>query len=73
MGLESEHNEISIEKALLSQQQGDMDDDKVKEVMDKSLNTKFKSQTAEKNYKESVDEINVAYDEIESEYKPILQ
>ena len=41
--------------------------------MDKSLNTKFKSQTAEKNYKESIEEMNQAYEEIESEYKPILQ
>ena len=70
---ESEHNEIAIEKVLLTQQQGEVDEEKVKEVMDKSLNTKFKSQTAEKNYKESIEEINQAFDLIENEYKPILQ
>ena len=41
--------------------------------MNESVNTKYKSQLAEKNYKESIDELNAAYDEVENEYKPILQ
>ena len=40
--------------------------------MNDSVNTKYKSQMAEKDYKQSIEELNQAYDELESEYRPIL-
>ena len=58
LGQESEQNEIDIEKALLSQQQGEITVEKVQEVMNQSLNTKYKAQVAHKNYKESIEELN---------------
>lgn len=39
---DSEQFEIDIEKALLSQQQGEISMDKVQEIMNQSLNTKYK-------------------------------
>ena len=42
LGHESEQLEIDIEKVLLSQQQGDATIEKVQNVMNKSLDTKFK-------------------------------
>ena len=73
LGHESEQLEIEIEKALLSQQQGDVTVEKVQEVMNKSLQTKYKVQVALKNYKESIEELNQAQFDMENEYKPILQ
>ena len=73
LGHESEQLEIEIEKALLSQQQGDVTVEKVQEVMNKSLQTKYKVQVALKNYKESIDELNQAQFDMENEYRPILQ
>ena len=73
LGHESEQLEIEIEKALLSQQQGDVTVEKVQEVMNKSLETKYKVQVALKNYKESIDELNQAQFDMENEYRPILQ
>ena len=73
LGHESEQLEIEIEKALLSQQQGDGTVEKVHEVMNKSLETKYKVQVALKNYKESIDELNQAQFDMENEYRPILQ
>ena len=58
LGHESEQNEIEIEKSLLSQQQGEITEEKVQEVMNNSVNTKYKSQIAQKNYKESIEELN---------------
>ena len=58
LGHESEQLEIDIEKVLLSQQQGDATIEKVQNVMNKSLDTKFKVQVALKNYKESIDDLN---------------
>ena len=52
--------EIDIEKALLNQEQGDVSVDKVQEVMNQSLTTKYKVQVALKNYKESITELNTA-------------
>ena len=46
---------------------------KVQEVMNKSLQTKYKVQVALKNYKESIEELNQAQFDMENEYKPILQ
>ena len=60
LGHESEQLEIDIEKVLLSQQQGDATIEKVQNVMNKSLDTKFKVQVALKNYKESIDDLNQA-------------
>jgi hypothetical protein len=56
--MDSEQFEIEIEKALLSHQQGDISAEKVQEVMNNSLNTKYKAQVAQKNYKESIEELN---------------
>jgi hypothetical protein len=42
LGHESEQLEIEIEKALLNQEQGDTNVEKVQEVMNNSLNTKYK-------------------------------
>ena len=70
---ESAQMEIEIEKALLNQLQGEVTVEKVQEVMNNSLNTKYKIQVALKNYKDSIQELNQAYYEIETEYKPILQ
>lgn len=41
--------------------------------MNKSLETKYKVQVALKNYKESIDELNQAHFEMDTEYRPILQ
>lgn len=41
--------------------------------MNHSLNTKYKAQVAQKNYKESIEELNQAQADIDNEYKPILQ
>ena len=56
----SEEIEIDIEKGLLSEQQGDMTTEKVQEVVNQSLDTKYKTQMALKNYKESIEELNQA-------------
>ena len=41
LGHESEQMEINIEKALLNQEQGDVSVEKVQDVMNQSLNTKY--------------------------------
>ena len=58
LSYESAHAEIEIEKALLSQLQGEVSDDRVQEAMNKNINTKYKLQTAQKNYKDSVAHLN---------------
>ena len=73
LGHESEQMEIEIEKALLNQEQGDISVEKVQEVMNNSLNTKHKVQVAQKNYRESITELNQAQSELDTDYKPILQ
>ena len=70
---ESEMMEIEIEKALLSQIQKEISVEKVQETMNHSLNIKYKVQVALKNYKESISELNIAYQEITHDYKPMLQ
>ena len=71
--MDSEQFEIEIEKALLSHQQGEITAEKVQEVMNNSLNTKYKAQVAQKNYKESIEELNQAMKDIDGDYKPLLQ
>lgn len=73
LGHESEQMEIEIEKALLNQEQGDASVEKVQEVMNNSLNTKYKVQSALKSYKDSIKDLNQSQFEMENDYKPILQ
>lgn len=73
LGHESEQLEIEIEKALLNLQQGEVAQEKVQEIMNNSLNTKYKVQVALTEYKQSVKELNEAQDKITNDYKPILQ
>lgn len=40
--------------------------------MDKSVNNKYKSQVAEKEYKESVEQYNHVIDELETKFYPVL-
>ena len=72
LGHESEQMEIEIEKALLNQEQGDTSVEKVQEVMNNSLNTKYKVQSALKAYKDSIKDLNQSQFEMENDYNPIL-
>ena len=73
LGSKQETNEINIEKALLQKQQGEIDDEKLQEVMNESVNTLYQTQQAEQRYKETIENLNKAKDEMENDYKAVLQ
>ena len=41
--------------------------------MNQSLDTKYRLQIALKNYRESIESVNQAQSELDSDYKPVLQ
>lgn len=73
VGKENNEFDILLEKAIYDHKLGDISQEDLDEVTFKNTDIKQKKHAAEKVYKLTIAQYNRAIDDIEHEYKPILQ